>query len=830
MRNLFFILLLLIIPFINSCKDDDSFENITTETQETDTEETNENSYVTGKIRVKFTEELALKVQTTIKSSKNSSNTTKTEVKSVDNALSSLNVSGLKRTFPYCGKFEKRTHEAGLDRWYDITFDKSKSLTKANNDLSSIDGIDIVEYIPIVKISDNTKNTASPYPVTKNYSNIVKNEKNDSYPFDDPRLKEQWHYYNDGLDSNDDPDSNMVKGCDINVLSVWKNFTTGDENVIVAIIDGGIDINHEDLEDNIWENSSEINGTPGVDDDNNGYIDDVNGYNFVKNTANIVGDDHGTHVAGTIGAVNNNGIGVCGIAGGDKENDIKGVSLMSCEFFENYTDNNGNTNTSVGSYIEAIKYAADNGAVIANCSWGYTDPTSNYIPTSDQKVFDYFVKYAGIDENGLQTGPMEGGVIIFAAGNDENIYGPPASYGPAIAVASIASDYRAAYYTNYGDWVDISAPGGDKKKGHKILSTITNNSYDLYQGTSMACPHVSGVAALLVSYFGGIDFTNGFTNDMLKERLLNSANDIIYDYNDSTYTNLLGSGLVDARAAFLYESTNNPPVITSENKSPVIIHYHESTKIKFTISDLENNSITTSFNTGSTAAVFSSENLTNSITGTLSITGNEAEKGTYNFVITATDEYGAYTTYTLEYTILPNNPPTITGEIENIVFNGISGSNTITLTDYFTDIDGESLTYNIEESTSSIVNNSISDGELKLEPLEYGSTEITVTASDAKGKSCSLTFTVLVRSDIKSVDLYPNPVTTSVSIRPEETMNDVTITFTNTSGTQVKKTNTDSIGPFSPYEVDLSDLAAGVYSVKITSSNNDQFISSIIKL
>ncbi|MBK5203169.1 MAG: S8 family serine peptidase, partial [Prolixibacteraceae bacterium] len=424
-------LLLLIIPFINSCKDDDSFENVTTETQETVTEETNKDSYTTGKIRVKFTEELALQVQTTIKLSKNSNTTTKTEVKSVDNALSSLNVTGLKRTLPYCGKFEKRTHEAGLDRWYDITFDKSKSLTKANNDLSLIDGIDIVEYIPIVKISDNTKNTVPPSTATKNYSNIVTNKNNDIYPFNDPYSVYQWNYYNDGVDYNGDPDSNMVKGCDINVLSVWKNFTTGNKDVIVAVIDEGIDINHEDLAGNIWENSSELNGITGVDDDNNGYVDDINGYNFVKDKGNIVGDDHGTHVAGTIGAVNNNGIGVCGIAGGDKGKDIKGVSLMSCEIFENYTDDNGDTSTSQGKPMEAIKYAADNGAVIAQCSWGYTDPTSNYIGPYYEKVIDYFIKYAGIDENGIQTGPMEGGVIIFSAGNDDNIYGPPGSYEPA---------------------------------------------------------------------------------------------------------------------------------------------------------------------------------------------------------------------------------------------------------------------------------------------------------------------------------------------------------------------------------------------------------------
>jgi len=152
MRFLFFILLLLIIPFINSCKDDDLFENETTVSQEEKTGNTDgeaEDSYITGKIRVKFSQEMALQVQSavksTTKSTKNNNDIIKVDVKSVDNALSSLNVKSLKRTFPYCGKFEKRTHEAGLDRWYDITFDKSKSLTKANDDLSLIDGIDIVE-------------------------------------------------------------------------------------------------------------------------------------------------------------------------------------------------------------------------------------------------------------------------------------------------------------------------------------------------------------------------------------------------------------------------------------------------------------------------------------------------------------------------------------------------------------------------------------------------------------------------------------------------------------------------------------------------------------
>jgi len=940
-------ILLLILPFINSCKEDDSFGNETIVSQEKDTEKTEdtvEESYIPGKIRVKFSQELALQVLSAVKSTdkstgnstgksaKNNSNTTKTNVKSVDNAISSLSVTELKRTFPYCGKFEKRTHKAELDRWYDITFDKSKSLTKANNDLGLVNGIDIVEYIPIIKRLDCTENNVSSPLATKNSFNISTNKDSEIYPFNDPLLKKQWTYYNDGIGTN------MEKGCDINVLPVWKNFTTGNKDVIVAVIDYGIDLDHEDLADNIWINFYEKDGTPGVDDDNNGYVDDVNGYNFVQNTGSIVAGDHGTHVAGTIGAVNNNGIGVCGIAGGDKEKGIKGVRLMSCEFFEYYTDDNGDTKTKQSNPTVAIKYAADNGAVIAQNSWGHTNPTSN-TTASEKEAIDYFVKYAGVDENGTQTGPMKGGVIIFSAGNDNNIYGPPGSYESTIAVAALASDYQAAYYTNYGNWVDISAPGGDAHKKHIILSTITDNKYSYYQGTSMACPHVSGVAALLISYFGG----PGFTNDMLKERLLNSTNDIIYDYSDSKHKGLLGSGLVDARAAFLYGSTiapdpvtsystsvasneitltyavpkdedgivpsgikiyyskkeipsemdfsnlsdditaitintenntagdeieysilkldfsttyyfalqsydssdnysalsdcfsettekNYPPVITYNKESPVIIHYHESTKINFTISDPENHLFTISTKNGSTAAIFSSKNITNSTTGTLSIAGDKANQGTYTFSLTATDEYGASSTLSFKYTILPNHPPTTTGTIDNIVFNGISGITTITLDDYFTDIDGESLNYNLEQSNSTITNNSISYGELKIAPSEYGNTDITVTASDYKGESCSLTFKVLARSNINPVDVYPNPVSTFLSVRPGVIMNDVTITITNTSGTQVKNINTISTGPFTPVKIDLSDTAAGVYSVKVTSSDNDEFKSSIIKL
>ncbi len=130
-----------------------------------------------------------------------------------------------------------------------------------------------------------------------------------SYRFNDPRLPEQWHYQNFGNISG------TVAGADINLFPAWE-VTTGSPEVVVAIIDGGIDYTHEDLAANMCINEAELNGLPGVDDDGNGFVDDIYGFNFCTNSGEIYPHSHGTHVAGTVGAVNNNGIGVAGVAGG----------------------------------------------------------------------------------------------------------------------------------------------------------------------------------------------------------------------------------------------------------------------------------------------------------------------------------------------------------------------------------------------------------------------------------------------------------------------------------------------------------------------------------
>lgn len=421
------------------------------------------------------------------------------EVKSFENT----GIVRMRRLFPYAGKFEERTRREGLHRWYEVFYDESASLTKAALDWAEFPGAEQIEFNPQIHIVGDPVIV----PVDLQPSRMAASSE---YPFNDPRLPQQWHYLNKGTVSS------SVSGCDINVIPVWKKYTTGNEAVIVGVVDGGIDYTHEDLAANMWENPEKTGNARF-------------GYNFVSNNYQVTADDHGTHVAGTIAAVNNNGIGVSGIAGGNAAEGVKGVRLMSCQIFEGKES---------GSGTAAIKWSADNGAVISQNSWGYTTETTT--PKSLIAAVDYFIKYAGVDENDVQVGPMRGGIVIFAAGNEnQNVSGN--DYGPIFNVASVGADYRRAYYSNYGDWVDIAAPGGDARKGNQVVSTIPGNKYGEKQGTSMACPHVSGVAALIVSLYGG----EGFTPAELEKKLTESATPI-KSFNKSF---LMGAGLINAYKA-----------------------------------------------------------------------------------------------------------------------------------------------------------------------------------------------------------------------------------------------------------------------------------------
>lgn len=507
----------------------------------------NAEDYVQGEMRIRVSPSMAKSLE---EKTDSIGIVSQAKAQEVSSYFEAAGVIRMKRTFPYAGKFEARTRAEGLNLWYDVRYNKQISLKKAGNSLALVDGIDEVELRPKAKMTGYTPS------VELALKQAVKSTKV-NLPFDDPDLDRQWHYYNNG-EYND----LALEGCDIDVVPVWENYTTGNADVIVSVVDGGIDYTHEDLSANMWINEAELNGSQGVDDDGNGYVDDIRGFNFVISSGKINAHEHGTHVAGTIGAVNNNGIGVAGVAGGDFKNDVPGVRLMSCQIFDGDDSGNG---------AAAIKYGADNGAVISQNSWGYPEGTAT--PLSDRMAIDYFTKYAGIDENGNQVGPMKGGIVIFAAGNENREEGYPASYEGALAVAALAQDYKRAYYSNYGAWVDVAAPGGDYNKGALILSTVPGNQYGSMQGTSMACPHVSGVAALVVSYAGG----PGFTNADLWSRIVNSTKNI--DSYNNALTGKLGSGLVDVFGAIAGFSTVAPAKVSEISGSALSNNINLSVKI-----------------------------------------------------------------------------------------------------------------------------------------------------------------------------------------------------------------------------------------------------------
>ncbi len=268
-----------------------------------------------------------------------------------------------------------------------------------------------------------------------------------------------------------------VKDADIDAPKAWDT-TTGSDDVVVAVIDEGVDISHPDLRDKIWTNAAEVAGN-GVDDDGNGYVDDVNGWDFVNDDASVydpdpltgTGDEHGTHVAGTIAAAGDNGTGITGVSWRTRIMPLKFLGVDG-----GYTSD----------AIEAINYAVDKGVKISNNSWGGGGKSQAL-------------------QDAIARADSSGHLFVAAAGNggadgvgDDNDATPhyPSSYSNPNIVAVAATDDRdtLASFSNFGvTSVDLAAPGV------RILSTLPGDAYGSYSGTSMATPHVTGVAALVKS-------------------------------------------------------------------------------------------------------------------------------------------------------------------------------------------------------------------------------------------------------------------------------------------------------------------------------------------
>ncbi len=350
----------------------------------------------------------------------------------------------------------------------------------------------------------------------------------------DPHFSKLWGLHNTGQTIGGRAGT---ADADVDAPEAWDT-STGNLTTVVAVIDEGMDINHPDLRDNIWTNRGEIPGN-GIDDDLNGYVDDVHGYDFANDDASVYdpdpisgkGDEHGTHVAGTIAAEGNNGTGVAGVNWQAR--------TMALKFL-------GPNGGSTVDAVEAINYAVRSGAKISNNSWGYVGSPSRSL------------------QDAISRADTAGHLFVAAAGNggadgvgdnndrDSSNTNYPSSYNNANVIAVAATDNRdrLASFSNYGaTTVDLAAPGVN------VASTLPGNGYGYYSGTSMATPHVTGVAVLLKSQNPTLD------DAQMKSAILNSV-----DERSSLSGKVLTSGRLNAASAL----SSGARVGTTDTTDPTV--------------------------------------------------------------------------------------------------------------------------------------------------------------------------------------------------------------------------------------------------------------------
>ena len=497
--------------------------------------------YVEGEVIVKFTPQVADMIAS-VEATRGAA--TRSGAVALDEVLEAIDGYQLERVFPLDERTEARTREQGLHQWYVVRFGAGSTAEQVAQRMQALGEVQAVDFNRSIKRAYRTKAT----PLSAERLAAAESATRATGAMNDPLLAAQWHLINRGDQFCEGELAKSVRDADVQCEGAWER-STGDEQVIVAVLDEGVFVDHPDLKDNIWINENEV-WRSHDDNDGNGYVGDRYGYNFVKNTGVITWNDaydsgHGSHVAGVISAVNNNGVGISSIAGGDGSGN--GVKIMVCQIFSGYT---GSSSLAV---VRAIKYAADNGAVVLQCSWGYVSGAANTYDWGEpgfasqeewemgapleKSALDYFTHNAG-----SANGPIEGGVAVFAGGNESApMAGYPGASEDYISVAATAADFTAATYTNYGPGTSVSAPGGDQDyyfdyvdDEHNygevgcVLSTlpyhISASGYGYMEGTSMACPHVSGVVALGISY--AAQLRRHLTEKELRELLISTTTPI----------------------------------------------------------------------------------------------------------------------------------------------------------------------------------------------------------------------------------------------------------------------------------------------------------------
>ncbi len=507
---------------------------------------------VAGELMVKFSPEVAEVIELT--AATRSSATTRSGNFSVDEVLELIEGCSLERVFPVDQRTEERTREAGLHLWYRVCYSTETPAEEVAARMAQLGEVQKVNLNRTIKRAYNTERKARPLAPEMIAALTANQTRTGQYPYNDELIELQWDLINRGdlFPGRDGTKNKAIAGADVQCEAAWQR-STGNPSIVVAVLDEGIFLEHPDLKNSIWENEDEVYRSH-KDNDGNGYIGDRHGYNFVKDSGIITWDDvsdtgHASHVAGVIAAQNDNG-GMGSIAGGTPAR--PGVKVMSCQIFS------GSLQSDSYASIRAIKYAADNGAVVLQCSWGYTSGVANIYDwgvqgfTSEEEwaelcplekeVLDYFVHRAG-----SPNGPIDGGIAVFASGNERAaMAGFPGAAKMCVSVAATAADFTPAVYTNYGPGTTISAPGGDQDYYYEyfddlvyetpmvrgelgcILSTlpyhVAESGYGYMEGTSMACPHVSGVVALALSY--AAEQHRHYTTEEFKELLYSTATPI----------------------------------------------------------------------------------------------------------------------------------------------------------------------------------------------------------------------------------------------------------------------------------------------------------------
>ena len=522
-------LLLVVSALVVGCQKDFSEEDIA-----------QEQPFAKSELIVKFSPDVADMIS---HAQATRSGATRSGQTSVDDVLEVIGAYELERVFPIDASREDVTRNSGLHQWYVVRFGGGMDAEQVAKRFQELGEVVSVDFNRTIKRASKGKATPlSKEKLARAMAGATRGSMND------PLFAMQWNLANRGDMFTQGEVVKSVKDADVQCEKAWEQ-SMGDESVVVAVLDEGVFVEHPDLQESIWINEDEVHRSM-EDNDGNGFAGDYNGYNFVKDTGLITWNDaydsgHGSHVAGVIAARNGNGVGVSSIAGGSSKK--AGVKIMVCQIFS------GNVGASSIAVARAIKYAADNGAVVLQCSWGYVSGSANAYDWGEtgfasqeewergapleKDALDYFTHNAG-----STNGTVEGGIAVFAAGNES---APQAGYPGAsddyISVAATAADFTPAVYTNYGGGTSVSAPGGDQDyyfdyvdAEHNygevgcILSTLPYNvsesGYGYMEGTSMACPHVSGVVALGVSY--AAEQRLHFKAEELQEMLISTATPI----------------------------------------------------------------------------------------------------------------------------------------------------------------------------------------------------------------------------------------------------------------------------------------------------------------